>query len=156
MSEGASGDSSGFGWVRILAMLPHRYPFLMVDRMESLEPDVRAVGIKAVSINEPFFQGHFPGRPIMPGVLIIEALAQTAGIHAVTSMGAAAEGKLVYFMSIEAAKFRKPVEPGVILRLEVVQERVRGPVRKYKGTAWMGDQVAAEAEFTAMIADRPA
>ena len=110
---------------RVMAALPHRYPMLLVDRVESLDPDKGIVAIKAVTINEPFFQGHFPARPIMPGVLIVEALAQAAGVLAVEALGLAGSGKLVYFMAIEGAKFRKPVEPGVLLRLEVefVQKR---------------------------------
>src|SRR5262249_18057324 len=104
---------------RVMAALPHRYPMLLVDRVESLDPDKGIVAIKAVTINEPFFQGHFPARPIMPGVLIVEALAQAAGVLAVEALGLAGSGKLVYFMAIEGAKFRQPVEPGVLLRLEV-------------------------------------
>src|ERR1043166_841468 len=110
---------------RVMAALPHRYPMLLVDRVESLDPDKGIVAIKAVTINEPFFQGHFPARPIMPGVLIVEELAQAAGVLAVEALGLAGTGKLVYFMAIEGAKFRQPVEPGVLLRLEVefVQKR---------------------------------
>jgi 3-hydroxyacyl-[acyl-carrier-protein] dehydratase len=148
------GSISTVGIMRIMDMIPHRYPMLLVDRIDRLdETSIR--GIKAVTVNEPFFQGHFPGRPIMPGVLIIEAMAQTAAIHSVHSMGADAEGRLVYFMSIENAKFRKPVEPGTLLHLDVVQEKVRGSIRRYKGQAFSGDLLMAEAEFTAMIADRP-
>ena len=102
----------------VMAALPHRYPMLLVDRVVELVPDKSIAAIKAVSINEPFFQGHFPGRPIMPGVLIVEALAQAAGVLAVQSLGLAGSGKLVYFMAIDGAKFRTPVEPGVLLRLE--------------------------------------
>ena len=112
---------------RVMAALPHRYPMLLVDRVESLDPEKGIVAIKAVSMNEEFFQGHFPGRPIMPGVLQVEALAQAAGVLAVESLGLAGSGKLVYFMSIDGVKFRKPVEPGVLLRLEVefLQKRSR-------------------------------
>jgi 3-hydroxyacyl-[acyl-carrier-protein] dehydratase len=141
---------------RIMKMIPHRFPMLLVDKVIAFEPNVSATGIKAVTINEPFFAGHFPDRPIMPGVLIIEALAQTAGIHAVGSMGLEAEGKLVYFMAIENAKFRKPVEPGVLLELVVTVEKIRGPVWRYAGKALIDGAVAAEAQFTAMIADPPA
>ncbi len=140
---------------QVMAALPHRYPMLLVDRVESLEPDARIVAIKAVSINEPFFQGHFPGRPIMPGVLIVEALAQAAGVLAVQSLGLANSGKLVYFMAIENAKFRTPVEPGVLLRLEVEFVQKRSSVCKFAGRALVGDKLAAEAHFTAMIADPP-
>lgn len=132
----------------ILSVLPHRYPFLLVDRVVEFEPEVRAVGIKNVTINEPFFQGHFPNNPVMPGVLIIEALAQVAGIMAFKS---GAEGKNVYFMSIEKAKFRKPVVPGDQLRLEVQVIHKRGNVWKFSGNAFVGEQLKSEAEFTAMV-----
>ena len=140
---------------KVMAALPHRYPMLLVDRVESLEPDVRIVATKAVTINEPFFAGHFPGRPIMPGVLIVEALAQAAGVLAVESLGLAGSGKLVYFMAIDGAKFRTPVEPGVLLTLEVEFVQKRSSVCKFKGRALIGDKLAAEAKFTAMIADPP-
>src|SRR5947209_18524116 len=115
---------------RVMAALPHRYPMLLVDRVESLDPEKGIVAIKAVTINEPFFQGHFPGRPIMPGVLIVEALAQAAGVLAVEALGLAGSGKLVYFMAIDGAKFRLPVEPGVLLRLEVEFEIGRASCRE--------------------------
>lgn len=140
---------------RVMAALPHRYPMLLVDRVESLIPDQRIVAIKAVTINEEFFQGHFPGRPIMPGVLQIEALAQAAGVLAVESLGLAGTGKLVYFMTIDGVKFRKPVEPGVLLRLEVEFVQKRSRVCKFAGKAYLGDDLATECEFTAMIADPP-
>jgi 3-hydroxyacyl-[acyl-carrier-protein] dehydratase len=111
-----SGSATGpLDIKRVMAALPHRYPMLLVDRVESLDPDKGIVAIKAVTINEPFFQGHFPARPIMPGVLIVEALAQAAGVLAVEALGLAGSGKLVYFLAIEGAKFRQPVEPGVLL-----------------------------------------
>ncbi len=138
---------------RVMAAIPHRYPMLLVDRVAELVPDRSIVAIKAVSINEPFFQGHFPGRPIMPGVLIVEALAQAAGVLAVESLGLAGTGKLVYFMAIEGAKFRKPVEPGVLLHLEAEFVQKRAKVCKFAGRAKVGGQVVAEAAFTAMIAD---
>lgn len=128
--------------------IPHRYPFLMVDRIIELEPSVKAVGIKNVTINEPFFQGHFPGNPIMPGVLIVEAMAQVAGVLAFSS---GIQGSAVYFMSIEKAKFRKPVVPGDQLRLEVTVIQQRGNVWKFSGTATVEDKVASESEFTAMV-----
>lgn len=140
---------------RVMAALPHRYPMLLVDRVEELVPDRSIAAIKAVTINEGFFQGHFPGRPIMPGVLIVEALAQAAGVLAVESLGLAGSGKLVYFMAIENAKFRKPVEPGVLLRLEVEFMQKRSSVCKFAGVARIDGQVVAEANFTAMIADPP-
>lgn len=139
----------------VLAALPHRYPMLLVDRVAELIPDKSIRAIKAVSFNEGFFQGHFPGRPIMPGVLIVEALAQAAGILAVESLGLSGSGKLVYFMAIESAKFRTPVEPGCLLSLEVEFVQKRSSVCKFAGKALVDGKVAAEAQFTAMIADPP-
>ena len=141
---------------RVMAALPHRYPMLLVDRVERIIPDRSITATKAVTINEGFFQGHFPDRPIMPGVLIVEALAQAAGVLAVESLGLAGSGKLVYFMAIEGAKFRAPVEPGVLLSLEVEFVQKRATVCKFAGRALVGGKVAAEAQFTAMIADPPA
>jgi 3-hydroxyacyl-[acyl-carrier-protein] dehydratase len=141
---------------RVMAALPHRYPMLLVDRVESLDPEKGITAIKAVTINEPFFQGHFPGRPIMPGVLIVEALAQAAGVLAVEALGLAGSGKLVYFMAIDGAKFRAPVEPGVLLKLEVEFVQRRATVCKFAGRATVDGKLAAEANFTAMIADPPA
>jgi 3-hydroxyacyl-[acyl-carrier-protein] dehydratase len=141
---------------RVMAALPHRYPMLLVDRVEEIVPNERIAAIKAVTINEDFFNGHFPGRPIMPGVLIVEALAQAAGILAVESLNLAGSGKLVYFMAIENAKFRVPVEPGVLLRLEVEFVQKRATVCKFSGRASVEGKLAAEASFTAMIADPPA
>jgi 3-hydroxyacyl-[acyl-carrier-protein] dehydratase len=140
---------------RVMAALPHRYPMLLVDRVEQIIPDQSITAIKAVSMNEGFFQGHFPGRPIMPGVLIVEALAQAAGILAVESLGLADSGKLVYFMAIEGAKFRAPVEPGCLLQLEVEFVQKRATVCKFAGRASVDGKLAAEANFTAMIADPP-
>jgi 3-hydroxyacyl-[acyl-carrier-protein] dehydratase len=141
---------------RVMAALPHRYPMLLVDRVEELIVHERIAAIKAVTINEDFFNGHFPGRPIMPGVLIVEALAQAAGVLAMESLGLADSGKLVYFMAIDGAKFRVPVEPGVLLRLEVDFVQKRTSVCKFAGRALVDGKVAAEANFTAMIADPPA
>ena len=140
---------------RVMAALPHRYPMLLVDRVEELVPNQRIRAIKAVTINEGFFVGHFPGRPIMPGVLIVEALAQAAGVLAVESLDLAGSGKLVYFMAIENAKFRAPVEPGVLLSLEVEMLQARAKVCKFAGKAMVDGKLAAEASFTAMIADPP-
>ena len=157
MSESAESKAIGpLDIRRVMAALPHRYPLLLVDRVESLDPDHGIVAIKAVTMNEQFFQGHFPGRPIMPGVLIVEALAQAAGVLAVESLGLAGTGKLVYFMAIEGAKFRKPVEPGVLLRIEVDLVQDRGKVCKFAGRVLIDGQLAAQASFTAMIADPPA
>ena len=141
---------------RVMAALPHRYPMLLVDRVERIVPDVSITATKAVTINEGFFQGHFPDRPIMPGVLIVEALAQAAGVLAVESLGLAGSGKLVYFMAIDSAKFRAPVEPGVLLTLEVEFVQKRATVCKFAGRALVDGKLAAEANFTAMIADPPA
>ncbi|MBA4765054.1 MAG: 3-hydroxyacyl-ACP dehydratase FabZ [Erythrobacter sp.] len=148
-------SESGFDIVEVLKRLPHRYPLLLVDRVKELVPDERIHAVKAVSFNEDFFQGHFPGSPIMPGVLQIEALAQAAGVLAVESLGLAGSGKLVYFMAIENAKFRAPVTPGVLLDLkaEFVQKRAR--VCKFSGEASVEGKVTCEVGFTAMIADAP-
>jgi 3-hydroxyacyl-[acyl-carrier-protein] dehydratase len=135
----------------IQKILPHRYPFLLVDRIIDMTPKVKALGLKNVTANEHFFQGHFPGYPIMPGVLIVEAMAQVAGILAFHS---GAQGNSVYFMSIERAKFRKPVVPGDQLRFEVNVIQNRNNVWKFSGQAVVDDQVVAEAEFTAMVIEQ--
>jgi 3-hydroxyacyl-[acyl-carrier-protein] dehydratase len=155
MSEASGSAIGALDIRRVMEALPHRYPMLLVDRVESLDPDKGIVAIKAVTINEPFFQGHFPARPIMPGVLIVEALAQAAGVLAVEALGLAGSGKLVYFMAIEGAKFRQPVEPGLLLKLEVEFLQKRATVCKFAGRATVDGKVAAEANFTAMIADPP-
>lgn len=138
---------------RIMEMIPHRYPFLLIDRVEGIEKDVRAIGIKNVTFNEPHFIGHFPQRPIMPGVLIVEAMAQTSAVLVVETLGGSSEGKLVYFMSIDEAKFRKPVVPGDRLELHVEKERNRGNVWKFKAEAKVAGTKVAEACFSAMIVD---
>jgi len=145
-------EATAYDHAKILAALPHRYPMLLVDRVVSVsEEEIHAV--KAVSFNEEFFQGHFPGRPIMPGVLQIEALAQAAGILAVENLGLAGTGKLVYFMAIEEAKFRAPVEPGHLLTLRAGFVQKRSRVCKFWGKASIDDKVTCEVNFTAMIAD---
>lgn len=149
------GEAGSADITAVMAMLPHRFPMLLVDRVEDIVLGVSARGVKAVTINEPFFAGHFPGRPIMPGVLIVEALAQTAGVLAIRSLGASGLGKLVYFMSIDGAKFRKPVEPGCLLELKVDYVQNRGRVSKFTGRAEVAGVLVAEASFTAMIADPP-
>ncbi|NOZ69109.1 MAG: 3-hydroxyacyl-ACP dehydratase FabZ [Deferribacteres bacterium] len=131
-------------------ILPHRFPFLLVDRITEIQPNAKAVGIKNVTINEPFFQGHFPDYPIMPGVLVIEAMAQVSGILAFHS---GAKGKSVFFMSIEKAKFRKPIVPGDQLRLEVNVLQHRSNVWKFSGQAFVDTRLVAEAEFTAMVTE---
>ncbi len=134
----------------ISRILPHRYPFLMVDKVIDLVPDKRIVGIKNVTINEPFFQGHFPDNPVMPGVLVVEAMAQVSGILAYKS---GIQWSSVYFMSIERAKFRKPVLPGDQLRLEIDVLHKRANVWKFSGTAHVNDTIVSEAEFTAMVVE---
>ena len=160
MSEGTANTVTGPAPVaydirRILDALPHRYPLLLVDRVVDLRVGEEIHAVKAVSFNEQFFQGHFPGRPIMPGVLQIEALAQAAAILAIETLELAGSGKLVYFMAIDEAKFRNPVEPGVLLDLQVgfVQKRAR--VCKFWGKASIEGKVTCEVQFTAMVADPP-
>ena len=131
--------------------LPHRYPMLLVDKVEDLELGEMAIGIKNVTANEPFFQGHFPAKEIMPGVLIIEALGQTAGVLVCKTMNFEGSGDLVYFMSIENAKFRKLVVPGDVLKLHVTKDRSRGNVWRFQGKAFVNDDLVAEAVFSAMI-----
>ena len=138
---------------RIMEMIPHRYPFLMIDRVVDVTPGECATGIKNVSINEFFFQGHFPQRPVMPGVLLIEAMAQTAAVLVVRTLGPESEGKLVYFMAIDNARFRRPVFPGDQLAVKVIRQRNRGNVWKFEGQAMVEDKLAAEATFAAMILD---
>ncbi len=141
---------------RILQMIPHRYPMLMVDKVVDMRLDQSAVGIKNVTINEPFFQGHFPSEPVMPGVLIVEAMAQTAAVLVVSTYGQESEGKLVYFMSIDDVRFRRPVFPGDRLELHVEKVQSRASVWKFSGKAIVEGKVAAEATFAAMIRDKPA
>ncbi len=140
---------------RILKLLPHRYPFLMVDRMYDMDGDRSCIGLKNVTANEPFFQGHFPGFPVMPGVLIIEGLAQTAGALCVHSLGETYRPQLVYFMGIDRAKFRKPVVPGDQLLYHVKKIRSRGRAWRFYGEAKVDGMVVAEAEISAMIVDTP-
>ncbi|MEO1291435.1 MAG: 3-hydroxyacyl-ACP dehydratase FabZ [Pseudomonadota bacterium] len=140
---------------RIMRMIPHRYPFLMVDKVRNVTPSTKAIGIKNVSVNEPFFAGHFPAKPIMPGVLIIEAMAQTAAVLVVHSLDMIDQGKLVYFMTVDNTRFRKPVLPGDVLELHVDVVRSRGAVWKFSGVARVGETVCAQAEFSAMIVDPP-
>ena len=146
-SQGVCLDST-----EIQAILPHRYPFLLVDRIEELEIGKRVIGIKNVTVNEPFFQGHFPGRPIMPGVLIIEAMAQVGGVLAFKSANQGG-AKLVYFMGIDKAKFRKPVLPGDRLRFVVDILKARHPYWKMRGEAYVEDSLVCEAELMAMVTD---
>ncbi len=137
----------------IMEMIPHRYPFLLIDRVESIVPHERAIGLKNVSINDAFFQGHFPEQPVMPGVLIIESMAQTAAVLVVKSLGSDAKGKLVYFTSIANARFRKTVVPGDAMKLNVTIRQYRKSLWKFQGEAVVDGELRAEATFAAMIMD---
>jgi 3-hydroxyacyl-[acyl-carrier-protein] dehydratase len=139
--------------LEVMRMLPHRYPLLMIDRVVDVATGESATGIKNVSINEQYFAGHFPTKPVMPGVLIVEAMAQTAAVVVIHSMGGSAEGKLVYFMSIDEARFRKPVTPGDQLQLRVKKVQSRRNIWKFRGEGYVGDTLCAEAAFTAMIVE---
>lgn len=140
----------------IMHAIPHRYPFLLIDRVIDLIPNVSATGVKNVSAGENFFQGHFPGHPVMPGVLIVESMAQTAAVLVVETLGPEEAGKVVYFMSVEGAKFRRPVVPGDCLHIHVVKERNRGNVWKFHAVAKVDGTPVAEATYTAMIMDQKA
>jgi len=146
-------DTVEIGVQRIMQMIPHRHPFLMIDKVVEVVANAHATGIKNVSINEHYFQGHFPTRPVMPGVLIIEAMAQTAAVLVVHTLGPESEGKLVYFMSVDNARFRRPVFPGDVLQVRVSKQRNRGNVWKFEGRATVRGQLTAEAVFAAMILD---
>ncbi len=139
--------------MRIMELIPHRYPFLLIDRVEDIIVGESAVGVKNVTINEQFFQGHFPRQPVMPGVLIVEAMAQTAAVLVVETLDGEAAGKLVYFMTIDSARFRKPVTPGATIKIHVSKERNRGAVWKFRGEARVDGALVAEAKFSAMIMD---
>lgn len=138
---------------QIQSILPHRYPFLLVDRIIEYEPGKRVVGIKNVTLNEPFFEGHFPGAPVMPGVLIVEAMAQTAGVLMLASLPDRAQ-KLVFFTGIDGAKFRKPVVPGDQLRLELIVLRLRPRYIRLRGEAYVDGQLVAEAEIASSLVER--
>ena len=138
---------------RIMELIPHRYPFLMIDRMVDIVSGESATGIKNITMNEPCFQGHFPKRPIFPGVLIIEAMAQTSAALVVHTLGESSEGKLVYFMSVQNARFRKPVTPGDQLNIHVIKHATRGNVWKFNSEAKVNNDVVAEASYSAMIMD---
>ena len=147
----AQSTDSAVDLARIKRMIPHRYPFLLIDRVERIKKGESAVGIKNVTNNEPFFQGHFPDKPIMPGVMIVEAMAQTAGVLVVDTLGKIDENLLVYFMTLDKTRFRKLVEPGDVLELHVKILRGRGKIWKFWGEAIVRGEVAAEAEYSAMI-----
>ena len=146
-------DGAQIELTRIMEMIPHRHPFLMIDKVVDAVANERATGIKDLSADEYYFKGHFPARPVMPGVLIIEAMAQTAAVLVVHTLGPKSEGKLVYFMSVDNARFRRPVFPPARLEIHVTKQRNRGNVWKFEGTAKVGDDVMAEAIFAAMILD---
>ncbi len=135
----------------IMESIPHRYPFLLVDKMINVVPGETATGVKNVTINEPFFPGHFPQKPVMPGVLILEAMAQTAGVLAVQFLGDGARGKVMYFMGIDGAKFRRPVVPGDVLHMKVSKTRGGGAVWKFDAEAYVNDELVAQAKLTAML-----
>jgi len=137
----------------ILARIPHRYPFLLIDRAEDYRPNESIVGIKCVTFNEQFFQGHFPGNPVMPGVLIVEAMAQTGAVLMSKSLDVDVEGKAIMFMSIDEARFRQPVRPGDVLRLNVEVIKHRGDIFKFKGRALVGEKLVAQCEFAAMVVE---
>ena len=143
-----------FDIAQVMQAIPHRYPFLLVDRVVDMVLGESCIGIKNVTINENFFQGHFPSMPVMPGVLIIESMAQTAAVLVVTTLGPAWQGKLVYFMTVDNAKFRKPVVPGDQMRVHVTKERQRGNIWKFTGEAKVDGKIVAEATYSAMILDR--
>ncbi len=158
MTNSSEVNNNQIGFAEISRMIPHRYPFLLIDKVIEMDSYKSAIGIKNVTINEPFFQGHFPNHPVMPGVLIVEAMAQTAGVHVIWSMEkekpeTVGKDRLVYFMSVDSAKFRKPVGPGDQLRIHVEALQGRRNVWKYKSFARVDDNVVAEATFSAMIID---
>lgn len=150
----AARDVGVLDIARIMEAIPHRFPFLLVDRVVDLVPGESAVGIKNVTVNEAHFAGHFPRHPVMPGVLIVESMAQTAAVLVVETLGEDAKGKLVYFMSVEGAKFRRPVVPGDQMRVHVAKERRRGTIWKFAAVARVDGAPVAEATYTAMILDR--
>jgi 3-hydroxyacyl-[acyl-carrier-protein] dehydratase len=155
MSEPAAviDELAEFDRERIMEMIPHRDPFLMIDKVVDAVKNQRATGVKNVSPDEYYFRGHFPARPVMPGVVMIEAMAQTAAVLVVHTLGKASEGKLVYFMSVDRAKFRRPVVPGEILHIHVTKQQNHRNVWKFEGKARVNGQLAAEAVFAAMILD---
>ena len=151
MTRQAEEPGEDIDYAEVARRIPHRYPFLLVDRAEDYRAHQSIVGIKCVTINEPFFQGHFPGNPVMPGVLLIEAIAQSGAVLMSKSLDADTTGKTIFFMSLDNCRFRHPVRPGDVLRMPVEVVRARADVFKFKGRALVGDKVAAEVEFAAMV-----
>ena len=152
-TEGAEEAPPRIEMAEILRRIPHRYPFLLIDRAEDFRPHQSITGIKCVTVNEPFFIGHFPGNPVMPGVLIIEAIAQSGAVLMSKSLDADTTGKTIFFTSLDNCKFRQPVRPGDVLRMPVEVLRARGDLFKFRGRAMVGDKVAAEVDFTAMVVE---
>ena len=153
MSRKAEEPGEAIAFDEVTRRIPHRYPFLLVDRAEEYRPHQSIVGIKCVTFNEDFFQGHFPGNPVMPGVLVVEALAQTGAVLMSKSLNVDVEGKAIMFMSIDEARFRQPVRPGDVLRMHVEVLRTRGDIFKFKGRAMVGEKLVAEAQFAAMVVE---
>jgi 3-hydroxyacyl-[acyl-carrier-protein] dehydratase len=151
----ADAGADAIDFAEILRRIPHRYPFLLVDRCEDYRPYASITGYKGVTFNEPFFQGHFPGNPVMPGVLIVEALAQAGAVMMSKSLDADVEGKTIFFMSLDGVRFRRAVRPGDVLRMPVEIVRHRGDVFKFKGQAYVGQALACEAEWAAMVVETP-
>ncbi len=152
-ADGAPAGQTDIDITEILKRIPHRYPFLLVDRAEDYRPHESIIGIKCVTANEPFFQGHFPGNPVMPGVLIVEAMAQSGAVLMSKSLNADVEGKTIMFMSVDEARFRQPVRPGDVLRMHVEVIKHRGDIFKFKGRAMVGEKLVAQAEFAAMVVE---
>ena len=156
MTEVGTGEGGGdIDIAEILRRIPHRYPFLLIDRAEAYRPSQSIVGIKNVTMNEPFFIGHFPGNPVMPGVLIVESLAQAGAVLMSKTLDADIEGKTIFFMTLDNCRFRQPVRPGDVLRLHVEVLKARSKLFKFQGKAMVGDKVAAEAEWAAMVVENP-
>ena len=152
-AEAASDAGAAIDMQEILKRIPHRYPFLLIDRAEAYKPHESIIGIKCVSANEPHFQGHFPGNPVMPGVLIIEALGQTGGVLMSKSLNADVSGKTIFFASVDNCRFRAPVRPGDVMRMHVDVLKHRGDLFKFRGRALVGQRVAAECEFAAVVVE---
>jgi 3-hydroxyacyl-[acyl-carrier-protein] dehydratase len=152
-ADGTAAAQADIDITEILARIPHRYPFLLVDRAEDYRPHESIIGIKCVTVNEPFFVGHFPGNPVMPGVLIVEALAQSGAVLMSKSLNADVEGKTIMFMSVDAARVRQPVRPGDVLRMHVEVLKHRGDFFKFKGQAMVEGKLVAQAEFAAMVVE---